>query len=225
MANRLYKSVNNILYEVVTTKACHEQGGPDMTVYRVFDMEGKSHGGWAFVLTNKFFERDLTPVGYLGEVPPVDFFGDIEQFYRHFELEYDGKPRALPRALHQFRVKFMEEELAEYTHHAKLAYDETTKPIDFRDQAQYTYHLAESLDGLVDLVYVALGTAYLHGFNFNQAWGRVHKANMSKVRATLDSHDKRDPTFDVVKPADWEAPNHSDMVEDNDLREPRGDRA
>ena len=72
--------------------------------------------------------------------------------------------------------------------------------------------LKEKLDALVDLVYFALGTAYLHGFNFNEAWKRVHAANMKKIRAEKKGDSKRKSTFDVVKPAGWIVPDLSDLV-------------
>ena len=65
------------------------------------------------------------------------------------------------------------------------------------------------LDALVDLVYVALGTAYLHGFGpqkFNEAWRRVHEKNMEKIRAPSADHSKRGSAFDVIKPAGWTPP-------------------
>jgi predicted HAD superfamily Cof-like phosphohydrolase len=74
-------------------------------------------------------------------------------------------------------------------------------------------HMAQALDGLVDLVYVALGTAYLHGFDFREAWRRVHFANMNKVRASQDGSDsKRGSSYDVIKPPGWRPPDHSDLV-------------
>jgi predicted HAD superfamily Cof-like phosphohydrolase len=115
--------------------------------------------------------------------------------------------------------------MTEYMVHARHAYDTTTRHPDSRDQADYTYQLEESLDGLVDLVYVAIGTAYMHGFDFQSAWDRVHEANMKKIRAPSAEASKRKSSFDVVKPEGWEPPTHTDLVEDNDCMDPHLDRA
>ena len=125
-------------------------------------------------------------------------WNDIESFHHKFGLSYGGAPRALPWDLAEFRIKFLQEELDEYA----AAYE-----------ADDTVHSREQmLDALVDLVYVALGTAYLHGFNFAEAWRRVQVANMSKVRVERAEDSKRGSTFDVVKPAGWKPPSHKDLV-------------
>lgn len=138
---------------------------------------------------------------------------DIVDFHEKFGLAYDGKPRGLDREMSIFRRDFMKEELREYEDNAvglqfelgleKLNHDKVNK------------HLEEMLDAFVDLVYVALGTSYLHGFDFKEAWRRVHKANMAKVRAERASDSKRGSAYDVVKPEGWTAPDHSDLVNDN----------
>ena len=119
---------------------------------------------------------------------------DIVDFHVKFGNAYNGKPRDLPNDLLNFRIQFLEEELTEYRH------------------AAITEDLEGQLDALVDLVYVALGTAYLQGFNFQEAWKRVHEANMRKIRATDAGQSKRGHASDVVKPVGWEAPDLSDLV-------------
>ena len=121
---------------------------------------------------------------------------DIEEFHKKFCLDYDGPPRELPQELGAFRFRFMDEELQEYST-ADLAGD-----------------LEGQLDALVDLCYVAMGTAYLQGFTperFAEAWSRVHAANMSKVRTKREEDSKRGSTYDVVKPQGWTPPVLSDL--------------
>jgi predicted HAD superfamily Cof-like phosphohydrolase len=119
---------------------------------------------------------------------------DIADFHTKFGLAYNDRPRDLPEDLQNFRVKFMQEELNEYAESATNG------------------NLEGQLDALVDLVYVALGTAYMQGFNFKEAWRRVHEANMRKVRATSSDQSKRGSVSDVVKPVGWTAPDLSDLV-------------
>lgn len=152
-------------------------------------------------------------------------FQDVINFHQRYDLEYRGRPRSLPRDMAELRMRLLEEEAVEYLVAEKRAYDITTAAPKGRDQADYTHQLEEALDGLVDLVYVALGTAHLHGFDFEEAWRRVHKANMKKVRATCAADSKRGSSQDVVKPKGWQAPSHTDLVEVNDGHKPHEDRA
>lgn len=121
-------------------------------------------------------------------------FKDIKEFHLKFGLTYAGPPKALDKQAATFRMDFMDEELCEYV--------KATSEGDLEGQ----------LDALVDLVYVALGTAYMQGFDFEEAWRRVHAANMQKVRANKLSDSKRGSLYDVVKPEGWTPPDLSDLV-------------
>lgn len=114
---------------------------------------------------------------------------DVRLFHEKFGLTYEGGPRILPDTLYDFRYTFLCEELAEYA------------------EAWENKNITKMLDALVDLCYVLMGTAYLHGFDFAGAWDEVHRANMRKVRAERPGDTKRDFQFDVVKPAGWQPPN------------------
>jgi len=118
----------------------------------------------------------------------------LREFHRRFGLEYSGPPRALPRNESAFRVLFLQEELTEY----KLA-------VADKD-------LEKQLDALVDLVYVAVGTACLQGFDFDEAFRRVHGANMRKVRSPSTVLEGRGSAQDIVKPKGWEPPFLADLV-------------
>jgi predicted HAD superfamily Cof-like phosphohydrolase len=118
-------------------------------------------------------------------------YQDLVAFHEKFKLAYNGPPRHLPPELEEFRSEFLEEELLEY---------------------QQSQNLMDKLDALVDLVYVAIGNAYLHGFPFDVAWRRVHAANMQKVRASSAEDSKRNSAHDVIKPIGWQPPDLSDLV-------------
>lgn len=148
---------------------------------------------------------------------PFEPLRDVEEFHSKYGLLYDGKPRALPQELAGFRQGFLGEELREYLEHASAAAAELAASESERDHANYAFHLEQMLDALVDLTYVALGTSQLHGFNFREAWRRVHAKNMMKVRAERADQSKRGSTFDVVKPAGWTPASLIDLVEDHDL--------
>jgi len=69
----------------------------------------------------------------------------------------------------------------------------------------------ETLDALVDIMYIALGTAYRRGWDFAEAWKRVHTANMEKQRGN-PTNSKYGSGFDIIKPQGWNGPDHSDLV-------------
>lgn len=120
----------------------------------------------------------------------------ISEFHEHFGLAYKESPRFLDLDMSEFRIKFMQEELDEY----KLARSDSD--------------LEKQLDALVDLMYVALGTAYLHGFDIMEAFFRVHRANMTKVRVSRETEDlsTRKSQYDVVKPEGWVPPYLKDLA-------------
>jgi predicted HAD superfamily Cof-like phosphohydrolase len=140
-------------------------------------------------------------------------FDDVVDFHKRFRIAYLGKPRALPENLHEFRVARLQEEVDEY----KAALVLLDRAVELQDRSRIVAALEATLDALVDTVYIALGNAHLHGFDFNEAFARVHRANMAKVRAG-DGYlhlSKYDNENDVVKPPGWEAPTHEDLVADH----------
>ena len=124
----------------------------------------------------------------------MNLFAAIEEFHTKFELPKAETPTFLPKEVSSFRVGFMNEELDEYV------------------DALALHDMEMALDALVDLVYVVLGTAYLHGFDFNEAFRRVHEANMKKVRVKNAGESKRGSTYDVRKPEGWTPADLSDLV-------------
>ena len=153
----------------------------------------------------------------------VDFVADVEAFSERFGVSYDGPPRVLPDDLAEFRRKFLHEECVEYSDasHLVASYLRLVElnGVGLHDHAvvmgRIRDNLADCLDALVDAVYVAIGTAILHGFDFREAWRRVHEANMRKVRAVSADESKRGHAFDVVKPPGWTAPDLADLVADH----------
>lgn len=143
---------------------------------------------------------------------------DVRAFHEKFGQSYYGKPRALKPDLANFRINFIREEVSEYENHSNslhslLAQPRLGSPIT---QEDITHHLAEILDALVDITYVTLGAALIHGFLekeiFQRAWAKVHLANMSKVRVTDSSQSPRKSRFDIIKPPGWTAPDHKELV-------------
>lgn len=125
----------------------------------------------------------------------MDMIQDIHDFYTKFgfnKREIGERPN---QGFMAFRLKFLAEELHETAQAAK------------QDD------LENVLDGLVDLVYVAMGHAWLLNLDFAKAWDRVHEANMLKVRAQHAGESKRGSSFDVVKPKGWLKPNIAALID------------
>ena len=150
---------------------------------------------WAVMNANYIYRKhdSISKLLKLIRPQPIEsYFDNIRQFHEKFNQCYNGPPKFFDREMDAFRIQFLTEELHEYVDSDKLE---------------------DKLDALVDLTYVALGTAYLHGFDFDKAWERVHAANMKKVRAERASQSKRGTSLDVIKPHGWIAPNLKDLVE------------
>ena len=132
----------------------------------------------------------------------VELF-DVYEFHRKMMVPMSPVPALLDPETHEYRCKFMDEELREF----KEAYDEGD--------------LDKAFDSLLDLVYVAVGTALKMGLPWPGGWQRVHGANMTKRLAKPDGSDsKRGSPVDVVKPENFVAPSHWAAM---NMRE--GDRA
>ena len=147
------------------------------------------------------------------EAVPGQLFRDIGRFHDKFELKPTEDPgHRLPDDRLSFRIRFLFEELQEYCHavgHPILAADERGHvTMSCEDE----FDAEQAFDALIDLVYVALGTAFLHRFPFNEGWDRVQEANMKKVRASSEEQSKRGSKSDVVKPEGWTPPVLEDLL-------------
>ena len=65
-----------------------------------------------------------------------------------------------------------------------------------------TGNIVGAVDGLLDIVYVALGTLYQMGVPTEACWDLVQRANMAKVRGET----KRGNKIDARKPEGWVGP-------------------
>ena len=127
----------------------------------------------------------------------TNLFEDVGEFQRKFKLPeaaWTGGSRqchTLTDEEFRYRFNFMHEELREF------------------DNAFSVGDQASMLDALVDLVYVALGTAHHMGAPFNEAWAMVHEANMKKVLVPSEGGvgHKRGNAEVIRKPHGWKPPN------------------
>jgi predicted HAD superfamily Cof-like phosphohydrolase len=140
------------------------------------------------------------------------FLSDVEEFNKKFDLDKHHLPEPgfnSPDLL-LFRVKFMMEELQEFSNACGIVI--TGDKVHYDPNARKD--LEKALDGLVDLLYVLKGTALFMGLGsvFDEAWQRVQDANMKKVRVVRTEDSKRKSGFDVIKPAGWTQPTFGDLL-------------
>jgi predicted HAD superfamily Cof-like phosphohydrolase len=154
-----------------------------------------------------------------------DPVGDIADFHNKFGFSYDGPPRLFEdEELARFRLIFMVEELGEYANISK-AQRQTIQSVMWEQLKSEIYTnwdaskedipaiAIRQFDALIDLVYVALGTAYLQGFDFREGWRRVHEKNMCKIRALRAEDSTRGSIkYDIIKPLGWTPADLSDLV-------------
>lgn len=138
-------------------------------------------------------------------------FYDVFAFHEKFGLINHVNPGHLTKAKLQERVEFMLEELLEFATAAGIAVDVSAqRALDGVCIAHETsvsdgstgQSLAGQADALVDLVYVALGTAVMLGLPWDPLWDDVQRANMAKVRGVTH----RGHAVDVKKPEGWVGP-------------------
>lgn len=127
---------------------------------------------------------------------------DIEAFHEKFSLIRAGNtlPHLLTGELYNFRLKFIYEEFTEFV------------------DANTAGDLAGAFDALIDMVYVILGTAHLMALPWEEGWDEVHRANMSKVRATNPSQSTRGTAYDVIKPDGFIPPDLKAVLEKHNAR-------
>ena len=111
-------------------------------------------------------------------------------FYSKIE-EMDGDKL---KSLLEFRIKFLEEEIRELR------------------EAFETNNHDEIVDAHIDLCVVALGTLDLFDVDVNEAWNRVHNANMTKEAGVKPGRPNPLNLPDLLKPAGWTAPTHADNI-------------
>jgi len=111
-------------------------------------------------------------------------FSDVLRFHMEVLNQDPRAPQLLDNKTTQARYQFMREELYEF------------------EESVAAQDIVGAADALADLVYVALGTAYLMGLPFDDFCAAVQKANMAKVPGVT----KRSMPNDAMKPEGWVGP-------------------
>ena len=121
---------------------------------------------------------------------------DMEKMHQKYGVQeaVDKLSKEQLKAFLQFRINFLQEELDEL----KSA-TENGKPIDAE----------ETVDALIDLCVVAIGTLDAFNVDSHKAWKEVLVANLNKKVGVKESRPNPYGLPDLVKPEGWKAPNHT----------------
>jgi hypothetical protein len=87
----------------------------------------------------------------------------------------------------------------------KMCMEEMNETID---AAIFDRNPEEVVDGLIDLCVFAIGTLDVFGVDANEAWDKVHKANMDKEAGVKPGRPNPFGLPDLLKPSGWTAPSH-----------------
>lgn len=135
------------------------------------------------------------------EVHTVDWVRDIAEMHTKFgvnpvirTLDQDKLKQYL-----QFRIDFLQEELNEL-------HDALHDPWFTKDRAD------ETVDALIDLCVVAIGTLNAFDVNAHEAWARVHDKNMQKNVGVNANRINPLGLPDLIKPQNWQPPSHLDNI-------------
>ena len=91
----------------------------------------------------------------------------------------------------EFRIAFLQEEL---------------------DEMKTATNGDDVVDALIDLCVVAIGTLDAFDIESDEAWNRVHQANMNKEVGIKASRPNPLGLPDLIKPEGWAAPTHADNI-------------
>jgi predicted HAD superfamily Cof-like phosphohydrolase len=125
---------------------------------------------------------------------------DVKAFHKKFKQIDSSVPTHLTQRKLCERYNFILEELFEGADAAGLLFIGSHFVVDkSADQ-----DMALQADALIDLVYVAKGTAAMMGLPWKALWDDVQRANMAKELG--ETHRKMGFGADVCKPAGWVPP-------------------
>ncbi len=116
-------------------------------------------------------------------------YEDVAEFNHKFNLPMPNKVTPLDKKTMEYRLGFLAEELSETIEAAEKG------------------DMSGIADGLVDLVYVAIGTAIFMGLPWHELWDEVQRANMAKVPCLRPEDSKRNNKYDIIKPEGWVPPD------------------
>ncbi|MFB7468970.1 MazG nucleotide pyrophosphohydrolase domain-containing protein [Streptomyces sp. NPDC056224] len=116
----------------------------------------------------------------------------VREFHRAFGLGVGPGPASVAPELARHRQVLLEEEVAELA------------------EATESGRLADIAHELADVVYIAYGTAAVHGIDLDAVLAEIHRANMSKLGP--DGRPSYREDGKVLKGASYRPPNVAEVL-------------
>jgi predicted HAD superfamily Cof-like phosphohydrolase len=137
-----------------------------------------------------------------------NIFTNVREFQVKFDHVVNFTPVHLTKRKLIERIKFLREELDEFTEACGVSIIVNSDGSWFYAEGDGSQDLPLQADALVDLTYVALGTAVMMGLPWQELWDDVHRANMEKVRGI----GTRGNLVDCIKPPGWQGPKTLEIL-------------
>ena len=130
---------------------------------------------------------------------PTNWVTDIAEMHTKFGVNpvIRGLDKEKLRTFLKFRIDFLREELTEMEDALMLGGDKAAD---------------DTVDALIDLCVVAIGTLNAFDVDAHEAWNRVHAKNMQKNAGVNASRPNPLGLPDLIKPAGWTPPSHADNI-------------
>lgn len=121
---------------------------------------------------------------------------DVYAFHRKFQVPMATEPSLLDLVAFEYRRKFIQEELNEVV------------------EAHAQGDVCAVARELMDVSWMAIGTALMMGVPWPMCWRELVRANMERTRASDagDPRSKRHNSMDVVKPEGWREPSLAPFI-------------
>jgi hypothetical protein len=118
-----------------------------------------------------------------------DWFADIAAMHDHYGMteKFEAMDEEKLQALLRFRNNFIGEEFDE------LIQSETAE---------------DTIDALIDIIVVSIGSLHAFGVDGHKAWDEVLKANMAKEPGIKPQRPNPLGLPDLIKPTGWTPPSH-----------------
>lgn len=162
-------------------------------------LDGGEHGPRFMSDYSEGFE-DGYEVGFeegLESAKCLDMIEDVREFHKACGTNDPYAPTWPNWSKRRLRADLLQEEANELI-------AELTNP-EFSWE-NFETHLADTAKEIVDVIYVAIGTALSMGIPLEKVWAEVHQSNMAKVDPTTGKVRRREDGK-VLKPEGWQKPN------------------
>ncbi|MGO2860637.1 MAG: hypothetical protein ACTIC1_05735 [Brevibacterium sp.] len=102
---------------------------------------------------------------------------DVREFMHAMDQTVRDSPTVISDIEKWERFVMLNEEFSEL----KQALASLKKAVEYYSTSKTKEAMTDLADALVDIVYIAIGTAHAYGFDFDELWRLVHENNLTKI--------------------------------------------